>query len=82
MSDTLISVSPEWRERAFIDHAKYDEMYARSVREPDGFWPDESISAPFDLPHYGPVRRVTVQPATGPYLPDPVFIAVGEEVLE
>ncbi len=52
------------------------------TREPDGFWPDESILAPFDLPHYGPVRRVTVQQATGPYLPDPVFIAVGEEVLE
>ena len=38
MSDTLIPVSPEWRERAFIDHAKYEEMYARSVRDPEGFW--------------------------------------------
>lgn len=54
----------------------------RGTREPSGFFPDESISAPFDLPHYGTVRRVTVQPATGPYFPDPVFIAVGDEVLE
>ena len=47
-----------------------------------GFYPDESISAPFDLPHYGPARLVTARKATGPYLPDPVFIAIGEEVLE
>ena len=38
MSDTLIPVSPEWRGRAFIDRAKYDEMYARSVNDPDSFW--------------------------------------------
>lgn len=52
------------------------------TREPGGFWPDESISAPFDLPRYGIARPVTVRKATGPYLPDPVFIAIGEEVLE
>ena len=52
------------------------------TREPGGFWPDESISAPFDLPYYGPSRPVKVRKATGPYLPDPVFITVGEEVLE
>src|ERR1700692_296470 len=38
MSDTLIPVSKEWRERAFIDRAKYEEMYAHSVKDPDGFW--------------------------------------------
>ena len=42
MSDTLIPVSPEWRERAFIDHAKYEEMYARSVRDPEGFWGEQA----------------------------------------
>lgn len=53
-----------------------------AMREPDGFWPDESITAPFDLPRYGTPRPIVVRKATGPYLPDPVFIAVGEEVLE
>jgi acetyl-CoA synthetase len=42
MSDTLIPVSKEWRERAFIDQAKYEEMYARSVRDPEGFWREEA----------------------------------------
>ncbi|MFM9961313.1 MAG: hypothetical protein ACKV2Q_08810 [Planctomycetaceae bacterium] len=41
------------------------------TREPGGFWPDESISAPFDLPHYGPACRVEVREATGPYWPEP-----------
>ena len=39
-----------------------------------GFYPDESISAPFDLPYFGPSRRVTARLVTGPYLPvDPIF---------
>ena len=27
--------------RAFIDDAKYKEMYARSVPDPDGFWAEQ-----------------------------------------
>ncbi|HTK80205.1 MAG TPA: acetate--CoA ligase [Rhizomicrobium sp.] len=42
MSDTLIPVSREWRERAFIDRAKYEEMYARSVKDPEGFWREQA----------------------------------------
>src|SRR6266480_17246 len=42
MSDTLIPVPKEWRERAFIDRAKYEEMYARSVKDPEGFWREQA----------------------------------------
>ncbi|HEY4124522.1 MAG TPA: AMP-binding protein, partial [Rhizomicrobium sp.] len=42
MSDTLIPIPDEWRERALIDGTKYEEMYARSVKDPDGFWADEA----------------------------------------
>jgi acetyl-CoA synthetase len=42
MSETVIPVRPEWRERAFIDRKTYEEMYARSVRDPDGFWREEA----------------------------------------
>ena len=38
MSDEIIPVSKEWRERAYIDHERYDKMYARSLKDPDGFW--------------------------------------------
>ena len=42
MSDTLLPVPAEWKAKAFIDHAKYEEMYARSVKDPDGFWGGEA----------------------------------------
>ncbi|HEY8949554.1 MAG TPA: acetate--CoA ligase [Rhizomicrobium sp.] len=42
MSDTLIPVSADAKTRAFIDKAKYDEMYARSVKDPDEFWGEEA----------------------------------------
>src|SRR6201996_494168 len=42
MSDTLFPVSREWRERALINHDQYDAMYARSVKDPDGFWAEQA----------------------------------------
>ena len=42
MSDTLIPVSKDWRERALIDRAKYEAMYAQSVNDPDGFWREQA----------------------------------------
>src|SRR5437867_11811415 len=40
MSDKLYEVPADWKRRAFIDEAKYREMYARSIKDPDGFWGD------------------------------------------
>jgi acetyl-CoA synthetase len=31
-------VTKDWAERAFVDAAGYEAMYARSVTDPDGFW--------------------------------------------
>ncbi len=42
MSDSLIDVPPEWRQRAWIDATRYDEMYARSLQDPEGFWRGEA----------------------------------------
>ncbi|HEY0106393.1 MAG TPA: acetate--CoA ligase [Rhizomicrobium sp.] len=42
MTDTLIAVPREWKERAYIDAAKYDAMYARSLSDPDGFWGEQA----------------------------------------
>jgi acetyl-CoA synthetase len=42
MSDTLLPVPAEWKARAFINAAKYEEMYARSIKDPDGFWGAEA----------------------------------------
>jgi acetyl-CoA synthetase len=40
MSDKIYDVSADWAKRAWIDDAKYQEMYARSVADPKGFWGD------------------------------------------
>ncbi len=42
MSDSLIPVSKDWSKRAYIDAAKYDAMYAWSLKDPDGFWGEEA----------------------------------------
>jgi acetyl-CoA synthetase len=41
MSQSLYPVSPDWVRRAFIDAAKYEQMYARSIADPEGFWGEE-----------------------------------------
>ncbi len=38
MSDKVYPVSAEWASSAWLDDAKYQELYARSVRDPNGFW--------------------------------------------
>ncbi len=34
-------VTDEWAKRAWADEAKYQEMYQRSIDDPEGFWGDE-----------------------------------------
>ncbi len=38
MSEKVYPVPAEWAARAYIDDAKYKQMYQRSVDDPDGFW--------------------------------------------
>ncbi len=42
MSEKIYDVSADWAKRAFIDDAKYREMYARSVNDPNGFWAEQA----------------------------------------
>jgi acetyl-CoA synthetase len=42
MSENIYDVPPEWKKRAYIGEAKYKEMYARSVKDPNGFWATEA----------------------------------------
>src|SRR5206468_11304331 len=41
MSDKIYDVSTDWTKRAYVDDAKYREMYARSVSDPNGFWAEQ-----------------------------------------
>ena len=40
--DLVFEPSAEVRARAFITPEKYDEMYERSIRDPDGFWAEQA----------------------------------------
>ena len=42
MSEKIYDVPAEWRKRAFVDDAKYKEMYARSIKDPNGFWAEQA----------------------------------------
>jgi acetyl-CoA synthetase len=42
MSDKIYDVPADWRKRALIDDAKYKEMYARSIKDPNGFWGEQA----------------------------------------
>ncbi len=38
MSEKVYDVPAEWAKRAWINEAQYEEMYARSITDPQGFW--------------------------------------------
>ena len=38
MSNSNYPVSAQWAERAWVNEAKYKEMYERSIKDPNGFW--------------------------------------------
>jgi len=42
MAEKIYEVPAEWKKRAFIDDVKYREMYARSIKDPDGFWGEQA----------------------------------------
>src|ERR1044072_3867741 len=42
MSDKTYDVPAEWKQRGFIDDAKYQAMYERSVKDPNGFWAEQA----------------------------------------
>jgi acetyl-CoA synthetase len=42
MSEKIYDVPAEWAKRAWIDQAKYRQMYARSISDPNGFWAEQA----------------------------------------
>jgi len=38
MADQIFPVSQEWAEKAWCNKAQYEEMYERSITDPEGFW--------------------------------------------
>jgi acetyl-CoA synthetase len=42
MTDKAYEVPADWRKRAWVDEAKYKEMYAASIENPNGFWAEQA----------------------------------------
>jgi acetyl-CoA synthetase len=42
MSDKIYDVPADWRKRAYVDEAKYNDLYARSIKDPNGFWAEQA----------------------------------------
>jgi len=61
MSDKIYPVSAEWSQRAFVNEAKYKEMYERSVKDPDGFWGEHGKRIDWIKP-YTKVKNTSYDP--------------------
>ena len=54
----LYPVTEDWASRAFIDKTKYEEMYRRSIDDPDGFWGEHGKRVDWMKP-YSKVKNTT-----------------------
>ncbi len=61
MSEKIYPVSAEWAQRAFINEAKYKDMYARSISDPAGFWGEEGKRIDWMTP-YTKVKNTSFDP--------------------
>jgi acetyl-CoA synthetase len=61
MSETLYKVPENWPARAYVDDAKYRDMYAQSVRDPESFWGDHGKRIDWIKP-YTQVKRTSFAP--------------------
>ncbi|HEY0219342.1 MAG TPA: AMP-binding protein, partial [Afipia sp.] len=61
MSEHIHDVTPEWAKRAFIDDAKYRQMYARSISDPNGFWAEQAQRVDWITP-FTKVENVSFAP--------------------
>jgi len=42
MSEKIYDVPAQWQSRAFVNDAKYKQMYAASLEDPDKFWAEQA----------------------------------------
>ena len=61
MSEKIYEVPAEWKQRALVDDAKYRDMYARSIKDPDGFWAEEAKRIHWMRP-FSKVKNTTFGP--------------------
>ncbi len=63
MSEHTYPVAPNVADHALINHAKYEDMYARSIKDPNGFWGEHGKRIDWMKP-YTKVMNVSYDPAS------------------
>jgi acetyl-CoA synthetase len=61
MPEMLFKVPGSWSASAYVDDAKYQEMYARSLSDPEGFWGEHGKRIDWIKP-YSRVKRTSFAP--------------------
>ena len=61
MSDKIYDVPADWAKRAYVDAAKYKDMYARSIKDPNGFWGEHAKRVDWIKP-FTKVKNTTYDP--------------------
>src|SRR3569623_1399867 len=61
MSETIHPVTPEWAKRAYVEEAKYNELYARSIKDPNGFWGEAAKTLDWNKP-FSKVENTSFEP--------------------
>ena len=61
MSEKVYGVPAEWAKNAWVNEAQYEQMYARSVTDPNGFWGEHGKRIHWFKP-YTKVREVSYDP--------------------
>ena len=60
--DKIYPVPAEWSARAWVDDAKYQEMYQQSISDPEGFWGEMGKRVEWTTP-YTKVKNTTYDAA-------------------
>ena len=61
MSEKIYDVPAEWARKAYLDDAKYQELYAASIADPDAFWSEHGKRIDWFTP-YSKVRNASYAP--------------------
>ena len=61
--DKIYEIPAEWKQRGFINEAKYQEMYERSVNDPNGFWAEQAKRIDWIKPFHK-VKNTSLRRAT------------------
>ncbi len=62
MTDKVYNVPAEWASRAWVDSAKYQAMYRKSVEDPNGFWGEHGRRIDWIKP-YTKVKNTSYDPS-------------------